>query len=418
MDYNNINFLKSDQFNTIEIMISLTCERDFEKEFYLRFLLSILNSGTEKYKTKSELIKKTYDLYNASVFLSYKTYYKAQIVSLCIQTINPKFVHDENLLKDCITLGYDILYKPMLNKEKNGFDEKLFLECKKKLVANIKNIYNYKNTYANIKLLEHTRKEGELPFRESLDFKKVEEIKNSDLYDFYLKLINNCKVNIFASGDIDKDDVISALSSFDFKSKDVSMIETFSKKDFKIEKVKEVKEEQDISQTKLFMSFRTSICDNDAKNAALRVFNAMFGGMFTSTLSYNIREKQSLVYDISSSLLSTRKVMIVSSGNDKAKTKHIISEVLKELDNYKKGTIDDKESLLDRAKEALINKIKEENDDAMSRLNRMERVSMMPYLEPLTFIEKINAVKIEDVIDVSKTFLLDTIYILGGKENE
>ena len=49
--------------------------------------------------------------------------------------------------------------------------------------------------------------------------------------------------------------------------------------------------------------FTTTIAFNDPLYVAYLTFSTMFGGMFNSTLSANIREKMSLVYNISASLL-------------------------------------------------------------------------------------------------------------------
>ena len=418
IEFKDQNFLKSNKFNTIEILLSLINDKDFDKDYYLSLLLSILNVGCEKYPTKSSMVKKTYDLYNAAVFLTRKNYFKAQLLSLSIQTINPKYVNDNNLLHECIDLAYNLLYKPLLNENKDGFDEKIFAEKKKRLIASIKSNYNAKNYYARIKLLENTKKEDEPKLVESLDVSLVEKISNKELYKFYLDYINNSKIIVTASGDIEKEEIEKELSNFNFKSKERTIPALFETKDYKIEKVNKVIEYQNISQAKLFMSFRSTINHNDDLNVPAFIFNTMFGGMFTSSLCENIREKQSLVYHISSSFDTYRKIMTITSGNEQSKSDYIIDEVLKELSNYQKGIIKDADILLERAKETLLNSIKETNDEAFGRIETIERSYLMDFRSEEEIIKRINDSTLEDIINASKTFTLDTIFILRGKENE
>ena len=286
------------------------------------------------------------------------------------------------------------------------------------MIASIKSNYNAKNYYARIKLLENTKKEDEPKLVESLDVSLVEKISNKELYKFYLDYINNSKIIVTASGDIEKEEIEKELSNFNFKSKERTIPALFETKDYKIEKVNKVIEYQNISQAKLFMSFRSTINHNDDLNVPAFIFNTMFGGMFTSSLCENIREKQSLVYHISSSFDTYRKIMTITSGNEQSKSDHIIDEVLKELSNYQKGIIKDADILLERAKETLLNSIKETNDEAFGRIDAIERSYLMDFRSEEEIIKRINDSTLEDIINASKTFTLDTIFILRGKENE
>ena len=418
MKIENNNFIRSDKFTTIEIYINLLKEFDYSKPYYPLLLSYILNGSSENYPTKDKLSKKIYSLYNACLDISIRSQYECQMTSLYISCLNPKYVNDNSLIHDCVELGYELLYKPFLNKNKDGFDENIFEEKKKRLIALIKNIYNDKYSYGRVKLLEKTRKENELPLTNPLDIKLIEDITNQELYQYYLDLINNSKIIVYAAGDIDKNQIEEELNKFDFKSKNMEIPALYETKNFPIIKENRVEEIQNIAQAKLYMSFRTTINYNDNECVALSIFNLMFGGMFTSSLSQNIREKQSLVYGISSNYNSFRKLIIVRSGNETSKSDHIISEVKKELNNYQSAKILDSQILLERAKESLLFALKEINDDPLERISNLALKSMLSTRTDDQLIKLINEITIEDVIKVSKTIALDTIFILRGEENE
>ena len=134
MKIENSNYIKSDKFTTVEIYISLLKEFDYSKPYYPLLLSYILNGSSENYPTKDKLSKKIYSLYNANVEISIRAQYECQITSLYISCLNPKYVNDNTLIHDCIELGHELLYKPFLNKNKDGFDENIFEEKKKRVI--------------------------------------------------------------------------------------------------------------------------------------------------------------------------------------------------------------------------------------------------------------------------------------------
>jgi len=147
------------------------------------------------------------------------------------------------------------------------------------------------------------------------------------------------------------------------------------------------------------------------------VFDAMFGGIFGSSLFMNIREKHSLAYDISSILSMPKKMLVVTCGVAKKNIEVASDLVIKELENYRNGEID--ETLLNNAKSYLINDLKEVEDFPFSLLayTLETKLSDRPsYKETMEGISKVN---IDDIINVSKLIAIDTIFTLvPGDEDE
>ncbi len=165
------------------------------------------------------------------------------------------------------------------------------------------------------------------------------------------------------------------------------------------------------------MGFRFDIDYNHPLYIPLIVFNAMFGSMFGSSLFMNIREKHSLTYDIASELMINKKILLVSCGVDQKNVELTSDLVIKDLNNYQNGNID--ESILKNAKEFLINDLKEMQDLQFSSLSyKLENIlSKRPSIDEM--IDKIQAIKSEEIIEVSKYIKLDTIFtLMPGDENE
>ena len=136
-----------------------------------------------------------------------------------------------------------------------------------------------------------------------------------------------------------------------------------------------------------------------------------------SSLFANIREKHSLTYDISSYLTLPKKLLLVTCGVEKNNIELTTDLVIKEIENYKNGNIE--QSLLDNAKSYLLNDLKEVEDYPFSILaySLETLVSDRPSYEET--VEGISKVTLEDVINVSKLIKIDTIFTLEpGDEDE
>ena len=165
------------------------------------------------------------------------------------------------------------------------------------------------------------------------------------------------------------------------------------------------------------MAFRFDIDYNSKYYIPLIVFNAMFGGMFGSSLFMTIREKHSLTYDIGSELMINKKMLLVSCGVDNKNVEITSDLVIKELENYKQGIIND--DLLNIAKQFLLNDLKEMQDFQFSSLSfKLENIiSKRPPIDEI--MEKINETTINEIIEVSNMIKLDTIFTLRpGDEYE
>ena len=170
-------------------------------------------------------------------------------------------------------------------------------------------------------------------------------------------------------------------------------------------------------QAKLMMGFVYNVNFDDQNYVPLLVFNAMFGGMFSSTLFKVIREENSLAYDISSDVILNKKIMVVSGGIENSNVNRTCDIVIKELEKYKDGIID--EELLKIAKDFLINDIKEMEDSPNALLNYSLEATISKKQDLDDIIKNIQGVTKEDIIKVSNLITLDSIFeLLPGDENE
>ena len=90
--------------------------------------------------------------------------------------------------------------------------------------------------------------------------------------------------------------------------------------------------------------------------AAIKVFNAIYGGSVTSKLFENVREKLSLCYYASSSCDMHKGIMLVSSGIEETKLAQAKGEILAQLEEIRRGNVSAAE--LDAARKAVASDLR------------------------------------------------------------
>ena len=414
--FNNIDFhmVKTDKYKTVTGIVSLVKPLNKEDFTYYSLLNRLIGSSSKNYPTKKELSNKMFELYDCIAYMSTSYSYKTVNNLFVFQSVNDKYLNKKNVVKDCVNLLKEIMFNPLLTNE--AFDEKNFYEEVRSLENDIKNIYNNKKKYSFRKLMEHMAPNDIISVSTLGDLNILKEITPKSLYDFYLDILNNSWVNIGIIGDVSKEEVENYFNDFHINSCKYNDLHFFpSIVNFK-DDVIEAKESQDIVQAKLMIGFRFDIDYQSKYYIPLILFNAMYGGMFGSSLFMTIRERYSLTYDISSELIINKKMLLVSCGVDGKNVDKTSDLVIRELENYRTGNIDSK--ILNIAKEFLINDLKEMEDSPFGSLSfQLENIiNNRPSTNQI--IDKIKDVTINDIIEVSKLIKLDTIFTLlpGGND--
>ena len=165
----------------------------------------------------------------------------------------------------------------------------------------------------------------------------------------------------------------------------------------------------------LVLGFFTGSVSSDDDYAVTKVFNTVFGGSAASKLFMNVREKLSLCYYCSSSLIPEKGAMTVASGIQFENEQKAFDEIMLQLDNMKNGEITEDE--IEMAKKSLCDDIMSADDS--TRALAATAFGEVMYGRKLTDdekIAKINAVTKEQITERAKAVRLDTYYFLCGQE--
>ena len=340
-----------------------------------------------------------------------------QVFKFYIETINDEYIpqSNEEMWKEAVNLLLEIALNPYTEQE--CFKEEYFEQEKKTLTQIIEGRKDNKAQYALNRCIEEMYKDEPFGLYKFGNIEDIEKIDNKQLYEYYKNLIKNCKIDIFVSGNIpDSKEIENLIKSNENACKlegrqakyNPVKIENRNRKDNQ-EKI--VEESLEVTQGKLVLGLDINIEKEDEKYIAV-VYNSILGGSANSKMFQNVREKAHLAYVASSSYLRHKNTIFINSGIEIAnyeKALKIIKEQIKDMEN---GNFSDND--LKEAKKVITEGIKTVYDEQDSQItycfgqemNENEDVSLEQYME------KIEAVTKEDVIEIAKVIEVDTIYFL------
>ncbi|MEN8907362.1 MAG: insulinase family protein, partial [Clostridiales bacterium] len=240
-------------------------------------------------------------------------------------------------------------------------------------------------------------------------------IKNKELYDYYFDYyIKEIPIKIFTLGDFHN---LENTVLFDKLKNLERKIDTNTK--FKSEMLKKINKEiiyenefKDISQSILTLGFYTNIESSKEEVFPLILYNTILGGGINSKLFVSVREKMGLTYNIFSFLDIYKGILVINCGIEYFNKDRVIDEIILQMKNIENGIISKNE--IEIAKNLLKTDClyqKDSQTDIMSFFFN-QFFSGTDYTIK-NYIEKINAVQVEDLIKIANKIVLNTIHYLG-----
>jgi predicted Zn-dependent peptidase len=246
---------------------------------------------------------------------------------------------------------------------------------------------------------------------------EVDHITAKELFTYYKEVVAQDRIDLYVIGDTEDLNVKEAAAKFFTLENRGSNNIANGKDQVKPEQVNEVFEEQDVQQGKLNMGYRTYTTYSDRDYYALQVCNGVFGGFSHSKLFMNVREKESLAYYAVSRFESHKGAIFVMSGIETGNYEKAVTIIKEQLEEIVNGKITDSE--FEQTKAMIKNQILETIDSSFGLTEVLYHAVVSGTDRSVEqWLNGIDAVSKQDVIDVAKKLTLDTIYFLkGGSSN-
>ena len=176
-------------------------------------------------------------------------------------------------------------------------------------------------------------------------------------------------------------------------------------------------ETMDVRQGKLCMGWRLGECMEEPDFAALRVFNAVYGGTASSRLFRQLREERSLCYYASSGIDDVKGLMYVASGIDKANYAEAEAGIRSALESL--GRDGPAEDELAAAKEYCASALRLMSDDPVELLlHTLKMNAVGEEIAPDELAAACEYVTAEEVAAIARGCELDAVYFLSGEDGE
>ena len=411
-----VHVIETEKFKTnlLSIFITTPLTRDHVTSNAL--LPAVLMRGTKNMRTSEEISKNLDKMYGATLDGGVEKAGDNQVLKFYLESLNDDYLPEkEDLLQKSIQMLWEIIFHPLI---KDGAFQKEYVEGEKeKLKQIIEGKIDNKANYAWNRCIEEMYKGEAFGLYKYGYIEDLEKITSENLYERYLKLISNSKIDIFLSGKL-PDDVMKKIEENiqELKERNPEYILTESQVKEETKEPKMIEEKMEIAQAKLVIGLDVLANQKEDKYIAL-VYNGILGGIPTSKLFQNVREKESLAYTASSSYLRQKNNIFIKCGieaKNYKKAKEIIEEQLKDMEQGK-FTKEDIES----AKRNIISVVKcipDEQDLGITYYFGQELSAIkMDFKEYIQNIEKVTK---EQIQELAKKVKINTIYLLkGGQED-
>lgn len=405
--------IKTDKFKTNLIAVFLTTKLNRENVTKNALVSTVLRRGSKNMQTQEDISKQMEEMYGASFDCGLDKTGDNQVLKFYIEVLNDNFLPrtNEDLLESAVKNMLEIVFDPYTENE--SFKEEYVEQEKNNIQKIIEGKIDNKARYALDRCIEEMYKNQPFGLYKFGYIEDLKDLNGKNLYEYYKKLIDECKIDIFVSGNID-DEIEKKISKNENIQKLVSREANYVQPMIANKEIKDkeniVTESMEVTQGKLVLGLDVDIDKEDLKYDTL-IYNSLLGGTATSKMFQNVREKAHLAYVASSSYLRNKNNIFINCGIDIPNYEKALELIREQIEDMKKGDFTEEE--IQNAKKGIIATIKtieDEQDTEVSYYFGQElsnqKVSVKEYIEK---IEKVNK---KNIIDIANKITINTIYFL------
>lgn len=408
-----VHYRTTNKYKTNLVTVFLSVPLDRKTVTLNALITAILRLGTKLKPTQEAINKKLEEMYGAEFNCGVEKISDTQILKFYIDVLNDNFVPTkENLLEQAINELFDIIFNPVT--ENGSFLDNYISTEKVNLKNLIESKINDKDQYSFDRCIEEMYKNDSYSIYKYGYVEDINSITKEELYKQYIKLIETAKIDIYVSGDFNKDKIKEIIETNDniknLQGRSVKINTKLSvNKELKDEPTY-VEEKKNVTQGKLVIGLDINDSNEDLRYV-LGMYNAILGASATSKLFQNVREKASLAYSARSVLVWQKNNIYIRCGIEINNFEKAMPIINKQLEDMKNGHFTEEDVKgAKRTFESAIKGIQDEQDAEITYFIAQELAGLTPNFEE--YMEKINSVTKEQIQDVANKIKVNTIYFL------
>lgn len=341
------HLIKTDLFKTNVISVIITTPLERKNVTKNALIVSMLRRGSKNYKTQTEISKVLENLYGAGFECGIDKYGDNQILRFYADAINDKFaLNNEEILKNLMDIVLEIVCNPLF--ENGKFKEEYLSLEKENLSRIIKSKIDDKDFYAYDQCIwKMYGEEGFGLYKYGYE-NDLSEITIENLTEYYLNFIQNCKIDVFISGDFDEKYVKNILQNNENiqnlrpRIENYKLNNEYTECKENVENIQEIIEEMDINQGKLVIGMNVNSKVDKVQFKTL-LYNIVLGSGANSLLFQNVREKASLAYSIRSLYVKQKANIFIRAGIEIPNYEKAVKLIKEQLEMMRKGEFSDED---------------------------------------------------------------------------
>ncbi len=409
-----LHCIGTEKFKTNLIAVFLSVPLDRKTVTYNAIIPAVLRRGTNNLKSQEEISIALENMYGATFDCGVEKTGDNQILKFYLEMVNDEFLETkESNLSKGINLLLDIIFNPLV--ENNQFNEEYLKTEKENMKQIIEAKIDNKDRYAFDRCIEEMYKNKIYGLYKYGYVEDLSKIDGQNLYEHYKKIINTAKIDIFVSGDINEDEVLSTVKKNENVQKlqsrtDIHIINAEKSSDFNNEKPKVIEEKMDVTQGKLVIGTDVKLDEEDSKYK-ISLYNVILGEGATSKLFQNVRERESLAYTARSNYVKPKNNIYIRCGIEIQNYEKAVNVIKEQLEAMRNGDFTEED--IENAKKYMIAGLRttrEEQDSELTYYLGQELSDKFTTFEE--YEEKISKVTKEDIQKVAQNIKINTIYFL------
>lgn len=395
--------------NLISVAFSTQLSEDTATEnVIVPVLLTKCNSKLPTYKAFNNKMSR---LYASGIGGTAGRQYDLQTISFGAYYLDDIYALSREKMTGIMTdILIDCLTSPVTE---NGVFSEKFVELEKKTVIdNIETAINDKRSYAIERAMKTICKGEPASVCSYGTVEKAKLITPDSAYKAYRRMLETMPCEIICTGCSDFEGVAEKFAAaFEKAGRHDIENTTIALSPVKTQ-TEEVTERLTVNQSKLVIGFK-SHSDDDA---ALVLLQKIFGGITSSKLFRNVREKMSLCYYCSAARNDLKGIMLVNSGVENENIEKTKEAVIDQLEEIKNGNFTNED--INFAEMAIKNDFKSVADSAGNVSNwYFDCIRKNDIVTPEEKLGRYLGVSKERIIAAAKSMVLDSVYVLTGNEN-
>ena len=410
-----LGYHRTNKFKTTTMSLNIVAPLD-SKTSEKALLIHLLARTTKAHPALFEMNRALAKLYGAIISPSVSKSGEALVLSLNLVCLDDRFTLDSSpICEDCIKLLLSCLFEPDITPD--GFKTENVEREKRLLLQKLESEKDNKRIYALNRMFEEMCKDEAYCLNKFGTKEGIEKADGKSLFEEWKSLLFSCPIQINYIGRKSEQEITDIVKPYFERLERKSIIDVTTEFLTESYGVNTVTEKQSVKQGKLVIGYRAGMTYAMDNYAAIKVMTAIFGSGTFSKLFMNVREKMSLCYYCSASLINSKGIIAVQSGVETENAQKALDAIDHELSEVQNGNFTDE--TIEQAKLSPCDTLCSV-EDAADEIDSWFKAycASGEFFAPQDIAALIKNVSREEIIVAALAVTKDTVFILESNREE